>query len=426
MKKIVIMAFALFAVMACSEDDSRIFDKPANERIFENKKEFFNKLTNDNWIIELFPGATEDYGGFAIFADFSEDYKASLVNEEGQKAEGTAYDVVSRDGSLLTFGEYNEAMHAYSQPDINNPEGKYKTVDYEFIYVKSVGDILYTKGVKTSNSIRFVKTTLSPDEYFKKQAEVKNFIKERVAYEFFVDGKALDFQFGAGKLGKILSYVVTSVVEKEGKKEEEKEFFKDAFVYTDRGIRFYKNIEGTKVFELILDKENNVLKSEDGKVELKLFASPFNFTTKMWGLLRGTGSDKVKAAYEKMVSTFVTPSDLEWLTFIKDFVVFGMVDSETKDVGILYYFNQGKFQIFKNSSYKQLPNELNIVGEDGESKFYSNELFVAQQAFTNFILANSPYSVEEVAPLMPDYFDQGVKLTSKKDPSVWFILNRNK
>ncbi len=427
MKKIIILAFAMFAVMSCAEDDAKIFNKTAEERLLENKKEFFNSLVNENWVIDLFPGATEEYGGFAIFADFSENYKVNLVNEIGMQADGTGYDIISREGSLLTFNEYNKAIHVFSQPSSKESEGPFKTVDYEFIYVKSEGDILYTKGVKTSNSIRFVKTDLAPEVYFNKQKEVQKFIQERVAFQFLVGEKQLDFNFGIGDFGRILAYNVVSTVKKEGKDVEEKELFKNAFVYTDKGIRFYENIKGTEVFELILDVENNVLKSEDGKVQIKLFKAPVDLNKEDWRMFVDNTNVSVKVA-EMFKSVANADLNSAYPGKLIPEMVIGTLTLKTglDKPGVSFFSTEIKStKTYRTEHLASFPIDVDKDGNfyigivPSTDKLGMNwKWYKHLQPMVDFLATNSFYKVE--------ILEEGkIKLVSQKDPDVWFILAKN-
>ncbi len=280
MKKIIITAVVVFSIFSCSKDADKVFEKSPDERRIESKQEFQKQLNSSNWVIELFTKSHEQIGGISIHTHFKEGFKVEIINEldKTTNAETSSYSLISRGGALLSFDEYNKGIHSFSSPSSYFPKGAFGVADYEFIYLKREGDIMYTKGVKTRNKIRFVATKKTAEQYFKDLKEVKKFIyrPKNMFYEFNVNGKKIDFN----RTRRLFKYNDNPEIKNIEK------YQKTSFVLTDKGIRFYQpfTVNGTEVFELFLDKDSNSLKSKDGKVQIKMFVTEIDFNEEYWNI----------------------------------------------------------------------------------------------------------------------------------------------
>ncbi len=434
MKKILIVAFAIGLLTSCSDDNSGVFEKSADQRMLDNKVEFFNYLNNDNWVIELFPEVYEEAGGYAIYVDFKDNFKADITSDlvtwrSKYAQENTSYDVFNRLGTVLSFNEYNNGLHVLAKPSRTRPKGGLKTtMDYEFVYQKREGDIIYTKGMKTRHIIRFVKTEKTAEEYMNDVAIVKNFVssKDRLPVEFNVDGDIFEFAMARTELSRVLSYI-----------DKKDELHKTAFVYTDKGIRFFEPfmLNGVEVFELILDETNNVLQSKDGKVKIKMIKSSFDFNSELWAItINDTDvSPTVKQKYEevKKTNTDILSENLSNVikigTFVYEFELFGR-EIKLKQTGL--HFASNDFASVYNTLFRVYEKEGDLYvdvpiiggGFGWKTKNVKTD-YTHLKPFVDLVSDNSSYKIEV---LEKDWEDKAtkMKLSSITNPDVWFILNK--
>lgn len=395
MKKTIIIAILILSVFSCTKNEQdSFFENTPTERMAQNRNEFFKSLNETNWVIEIFPAADQRYGGYSVFADFEEDYKVTLWNELGLNAEKkTSYDIISRDGSVLTFNTYNNGIHFFSNPSFSNPKG-YEG-DYEFIYLKKEDKTIFTKGVKTKNDTRFLATNLTHEEYFQKISEVQEAIKEKI----YSVSKPKE---SAGKIeikGRVLVYT------DENKEEEEV-----AFVYRPNGIRLYKPIKINKleVSEFTFNETKDLLSSTDGKVEVKVDTPMiyFSLDSRHAILFRnGAVSPSLLEKYEEAKLKSKQGYDEDLLSFM-------VIEKYSGE--LVFFMASGRYpvrHIIKPEYHKKDEVSFVLTGVSSNWRWYP----WVHPLMKEFGL-KSPFKIE-VSETIGDF-----KLTSMADSNVWFYL----
>lgn len=124
MKKIYfpLLAAAALTFSACNNDDSGIFDTSAAERLELSRNEYKNILTADGglWALEYF--TNDDEPGYVMTMQFgtngaveiSADHK--WIGNRFQQ-ETSLWDIISDNGTVLTFNTYNTLFHVFSTPE---------------------------------------------------------------------------------------------------------------------------------------------------------------------------------------------------------------------------------------------------------------------------------------------------------------------
>ncbi len=432
MKKIFLALAIGLMFTSCQKDDTDIFEKSASERTTENQGEFTKYLNENNWVIDLFPNSYEDYGGYPIYLEFKDNYKVKIksldvLNGLDVLEDDSNYQIFNRSGSVLSFSEFNDALHFLSDPSFAFPSGPVKTVDYEFIYQNKEKDIIYTKGMKSRNNIRFVKTTKSADDYLKDVKEVMGYLGDRTAISFNVVDEKIKFEMKNSK--KFFNFQYTS----KEKGEKDATLHKTAFVCTDKGIRFFKPfiINGVEVFELTLDEQESVLKSVDGKVEIKLFKAPFNLNLESWYLLVNddNASKKVKNSFEEVQDADLKQGGGE----LSNKIYTGMyITPGGNEFGPSFRFfskwlqNGTTYPAEYNMTFRSFADdngEFNIEFIKGKAGF-NWKYYPYLTSMVDFMTKDSVYKVEV---LEKDSSGKPIKakLINKKNTDVWFILNKN-
>ncbi|MBS9774367.1 MAG: DUF4302 domain-containing protein [Tenacibaculum sp.] len=417
-KLITPVVLTLLLAVGCSKvQDDDLFEESPAVRL-EKARNNYTKLlesSTEGWVFQYFALPTSKAGGFNYYLKFKDGY---VTAKKGSNSDKTIYTVLNRGGNVLSFNTHNKVLFEEADKRAENPmihDGA--DVDFQFLILSATENEFILKGVRTGNKMRLVK--LKSSDYESKADDVGNYIEKRGIGEFIVNDKNINQTTSR----KVLNYTV-----------DEKEKGKLPYVYTDTGILFYEpyTVDGVTFKKLTLDKEKNILKSENGKVVLKLnYPLDYDFYKKQWALFYDLASQKVKDAIDKIEADFNKTSlaiDNGWV-FYKGYVSIGLDPQSAEDdyglptdettSGIMYYFNGGKFSIQKFTSFTGTtnPNELNIKEVSGSSQWYDYGDFQGARNFTNFILSHSPYTIEGGE-------QKSLKLISKKDPEVWFVVAR--
>ncbi len=123
MKKSLILPIfaAALAFGSCSNDDVRIFDESAADRLESSKQSNFDMLCADGgkWAMEYF--ANTDEPGYLFVMEFRPDKSVTITSDhkwiDGKEtAETSMWDVITDNGVVLTFNSYNKVFHIFSDP----------------------------------------------------------------------------------------------------------------------------------------------------------------------------------------------------------------------------------------------------------------------------------------------------------------------
>ena len=144
MKKIFSISL-LFSVTAmlftgCVSEEDDLFDTSAAERLMESKKTYTERLGGTTWVMEFYPLNTDDAprgSGYLILNQFKKDCSViqAMQNEltDGKYLTDTSlWEVISDQGTVLTFNTYNKCIHTFSDPALYQTGQGYEG-DYEFV-----------------------------------------------------------------------------------------------------------------------------------------------------------------------------------------------------------------------------------------------------------------------------------------------------
>jgi len=242
-----LLLLPMFTFQSCLKDQEDIFDKDASLRVqdaMDNADKAFVSAEN-GWLLDYYPEEEQSYGGYVVTVKFA-DGKAVVGGElDTENTYESLYKMTNDQGPVLTFDSYNDIMHYFATPGNGNYEAMHG--DFEFV-VDSVGDeVIKVHGKKTQNVLYFRKLQTSAEEYIDKVMEVEdNFIVSGL------EGSVGDTQI----LGEFdLDYRQLLIANADGSNAQQR-----AFVFTDKGIRFYKpfEINGEQLESLDYNAETNI------------------------------------------------------------------------------------------------------------------------------------------------------------------------
>lgn len=176
MKKIfnmLLIAALAITYTSCKNEVDDIFDNPSAVRIQNAMKEYNTTLQSpaNGWRMEYYGGL--EYGGYTMFLKFNSDNTVTVANEiYGSKATATShYKLEQSAGVVLSFDEYNELFHFFSDPDNVleiGDKGKGMEGDLEFRMQTVSADSIVMTGKKHGSRIVMTPATEDWGQYINK------------------------------------------------------------------------------------------------------------------------------------------------------------------------------------------------------------------------------------------------------------------
>ena len=275
MKKILSMLMMLAVAMAytsCKDEVDDVFDKSSAERIAETLKADKQVLTSqqNGWLMKYYGNTS--YGGYNMLVKFNEDNTVLVANEVyGANYQVTShYKLEQSAGVVLSFDEYNEVFHVFSDPAAPlgiGTEGKGMEGDLEFRVLKATPDSVIMTGKK--HDAKIVMTPYNGDwaEYLNAVAAVEENMR-CANYQIVLDTLTMT---------AVMSYRSLTISTTD---ENDEEIEVEApFIITEKGIEFYEPLvlKGTTItgFQNV-DGGLDYPAFEDNGVILKAVVPPLN------------------------------------------------------------------------------------------------------------------------------------------------------
>ena len=234
MKKVyslILAAIGLMAYTSCTNEVDDVFDKSSAERIqdaIEADKDVLTSAAN-GWLMEYYCGS--QYGGYNVTCKFSDDNTVTVKNEfyDPSESRTSHFKLEQSQGVILSFDEYNEFIHCFSDPV--NPFGiGQKSVgmngDFEFRILTACADSVVMIGKKHGQKIKMtpIADDFDVESYLAAVAQVEKNM-EATQYSLVIDENDT---IAASK-----SYRVISFTDPETGND-----VKVSFIVTDKGFAF--------------------------------------------------------------------------------------------------------------------------------------------------------------------------------------------
>ncbi len=156
--KYIAVALTVLALSSCSNDDDRIFDQSAADRLEQYKKDYAEVLTADGglWTMEYF--SNDEEPGYLFVMKFDKNGSVDIaanhkwINNQYRK-ETSLWKMIADNGPVLSFNSYNPVFHIFADPanitGPNAPTGENGDInetgyghegDYEFQFMEVSDD----------------------------------------------------------------------------------------------------------------------------------------------------------------------------------------------------------------------------------------------------------------------------------------------
>lgn len=164
--KLFILGITILSLSAsCEKKMDSIFDENPTDRLNASVSNVYSTLQSnkDGWLVKYFPSSALEFGGYTLFAKFS---NSTDVIFEGDlttlAAQTSTYTVVPGAGPILTFDTYNPIFHYFALPGYFNRNASYQLPGFLATLpgpLSQVGSI--NEGMKGEND--FLVTKVSAD-----------------------------------------------------------------------------------------------------------------------------------------------------------------------------------------------------------------------------------------------------------------------
>lgn len=389
----------LCMITSCQKQVDSMFQESVSARIEKSLQEYDKELksSENGWVLQYYPGKDQDKGGYNYYLKFKENNLVEVALEQSSPIQ-TEYLLHQNGGIMLSFVTYNSNIHQFATPSRFSPSAD--EGDFEFQLTSFTQDEILLTGMKYRSKMRMIRLREPFSSYAKRTQQVKRLLSGADIGIFSSDGflKTISFNF------------------------DERIYEGVSFIFTDRGIHFYKpvTIGQVETQDLLLDQTNKKLQSVDSHLNMSVVSSPIDFSTKEWIVtIEGTNSEKVspklEEAWNKAKDTnegifpgYTWPVEFHIgsgsRSYERGFWIF------LEDIPVQYYLS------FKGSFENE--SDLRIVPEKG------GEIWFLFEHLDPFIqLLEGSYQVEE----LPNQDDVSrYKLTKRTDSTIFFEIKERK
>ena len=271
MKKIFNLFTFLAAILlatACSPEVDDLFDKSSSQRISEAINNTKDILTTpaDGWVMHYY--GSPMYGGYNVLCKFDKKDRVTVASEvAGKDSTFTShYKIEQSQGVILSFDEYNDIFHYFSDPhnpDGNGVDGKGMLGDLEFRVMKASADSIILKGKKHNNRMVMVPLKKSTNWANYIDAVQKRFASMKYnIYDVVIKGKS----YRALRSQHTISFT----------NPDSQDETRLNFVVTDKGFKLYKpvTIAGETFSEFIYSDDDKWVDANNKNVLLKPVVPP--------------------------------------------------------------------------------------------------------------------------------------------------------
>lgn len=295
MKKIyfILLAVLGLTLQSCLMEEKELFDKTPAERMEAYLDEYKTLLESaeEGWLLQYYPEENQSYGGYAYILKFTDkDVTAWFQLDDDIETPVTSlYKMTPDDGPVVTFDTYNENIHFFATPDVQNYEAYHGDYEFKIVGQSEDGSVVKMLGKRTNNVYNLVKFSGDPVAYLEKINEIEAAMTAPAyvmslggsTYSCSISGNVFEFSYSVGGSAEGEENAgEAGEGDGEGTEAVEPETVSGIapFCYTPEGVEFYSPVEidGVTYTGLIYNAENGTLGTEDGKIVISQVIPPLN------------------------------------------------------------------------------------------------------------------------------------------------------
>lgn len=270
------LLFLLLILCSCSnDDDTEIFDLPADERMNTLLLEYRNTLaaSQDGWKTTFYPDTTYT-GGWSFVMKFDEHYGVEMIGDvvKNPEVEEGTYALLGSQGPVLSFKSYLPITEL-SNPSASHPQARYGSNEFVIVEERDNGDLVMKS---KRNDSRFVLKKAGGEDW-------KNIGLHSETENNFI-GSPLNSVYRFFTIGNQTDSIVYEMVYDEYFRQMTLTNADDAVVQSkDKGVAFTKDsvyveppimYDGVAIAALFYDEDQSLFIGRNGDVTAKLYYSP--------------------------------------------------------------------------------------------------------------------------------------------------------
>lgn len=288
-----LIALAALLVTACTPEVEDKFDQSSAKRAEESITQTQQLLTSNKagWVMHYY--GRLDLGGYNLLCQFDGD--KVTISDEDSKTATSHYKLEQSAGTVLSFDEYNEVFHYYSDPAVTDfstdgkPDGKGFNGDLEFRVISTSADSIVMEGKKHGDRIVMVplEAGSSWKDYMNKTLAVRDSMADYNNFAIVVDRDTLP---------ATLDQRCLTVTGKDGKD------FSVPFVVTPKGYSLYEplDINGKTIKAFDYSSSSEWKDPDNANVALVPVIYPLNkqLVTNLWYFKYSGLSERAQAFWD--------------------------------------------------------------------------------------------------------------------------------
>lgn len=157
LKLFIIGVFILSIAIGCDKKANRIFEENPTDRLNISVDKVYTVLQANKagWVMEYFPSKQLEFGGYTLFAKFTNNVDVSIEGDFTTMApQVSTFTVVPSAGPILTFDTFNPIFHYFALPQYFTRLEQYQLPGF---FTSGLGAI--NEGMKGENDFVVLKAT---------------------------------------------------------------------------------------------------------------------------------------------------------------------------------------------------------------------------------------------------------------------------
>lgn len=366
----------IFALTACTPEVDDKFSETPTDRVegtINNTKDILKAAPN-GWRIEYYAATT--YGGYNVFAKFGDNtvtvasekvgnsHNAGF-GEDGKLVTATShYKIEASQGVVLSFDEYNNIFHYFSDPA--NPDygekGEGMEGDFEFRVQSATPEKVELVGKKHQAKVVMypVEDGKTWEDYVNEANATRDFMASR-SYQFVVDGSEREISVTTSYRRLVFTWLNDA---------EERQQVVAPFIITKDGYKLYRtvDVDGTEISSILKGNTEEyfvVEGNENARLYTYVPSLKETFEEGMWFITYEDLSSTARPAWDNMRDKLATAGPNN----TRNRLYWALIGLYQKKTG--FHMQAGGDYCYYGITITQLDEEGNEISLKTDSKNYN-------------------------------------------------------
>ena len=437
---IALLAAASLQLTSCSDDAGNIFDQSAAERLEQSKKNYAEALCAEGglWEFQYFSNTEEP--GYIFVCEFTADGAVTFHTDHkwignSYRSEKSLWEVISDNGTVLTFNSYNSLFHIFSDPDnITGPDaptneskedinelGYGHNGDYGFMLMSNDGQSIRLMGKKRSLTawLHRLPAETNVEEYLAGIRSIRNSFSKKFPILCLTEkenGARYDLAAFSSGVATVVPYLSTNpnaqTVTGNG-------------IFTTEGFRFMNPLIVTRMDDTTWEvseftwNEDGALESDNALITAQAPGINLANVGHAWTLDKESMSESMKATHDAASEALQASTGN---TFTLNNVEYAFNNnSGSLMFSVTLTVGRRTCRDFGSIEVNEAGTEATITLTEANKASADFDASVPEYtAFKNII--SGQFSISNITPMNPE----SIVFTSKSNPEIYFTVNNKK